>query len=63
MDVQTQTQAPAGPKNTIAEIESAYQKVSLARSLLKRGDTSSAKSVLDQIPASPLGLLKSASGL
>jgi hypothetical protein len=60
---QAQTQAPPGQKSTIAEIESAYQKVSLARSLLKRGDSSSAKSVLDQIPASPLGLLKSASGL
>jgi len=34
-----------------------YRKVSLARSLLKTGDNSQAKSLLDQIPASPLDVL------
>jgi hypothetical protein len=34
-----------------------YRKVSLARSLLKSGDNSQAKSLLDQIPASPLDVL------
>jgi hypothetical protein len=34
-----------------------YRKVSLARNLLKTGDNSQAKSLLDQIPASPLDVL------
>jgi len=58
-------QSPARPDGTniISEVESAYQKVTVARTLLKVGNSSKAKSVLDQIPSSPLGLLKSASGL
>ena len=54
---------PAGQKSTIAEIKSAYEKVTLAQTLLKAGNSSKAKSVLDQIPSAPLGLLKNASGL
>ena len=46
-------------KSVLTELESAYQKVALAQTLLKVGNTSKAKSVLDQIPSSPLGLLKS----
>ena len=53
----------AGQKSTIAEIKSAYEKVTLAQTLLRAGNSSKAKSVLDQIPSSPLGLLKNASGL
>jgi hypothetical protein len=49
--------APAG-NDLVAEIESAYQKVTLARTLLKAGNNSQAKSLLDEIPASPLSLLK-----
>jgi hypothetical protein len=52
-----------GQKGTIAEIRSAYEKVTLAETLLKAGNTSKAKSILDQIPSSPAGLLKGASGL
>jgi hypothetical protein len=63
------TQTPAAASNrpnltsTISELESAYQKVTLARTLLKAGNSSKAKSILDEIPSSPVGLLKSASGL
>jgi hypothetical protein len=63
------TQAPTAASSrpnltsTISEIESAYQKVTLARTLLKAGNSSKAKSILDEIPSSPLGLLKSRSGL
>jgi hypothetical protein len=58
-------QPSTGPtvSGTIARIESAYQKVTLARTLLKAGNASKAKSTLDAIPSSPLGVLKSASGL
>jgi hypothetical protein len=59
----TQPAAYPSAMSTIGEIESAYQKVTLARTLLKGGNSSKAKSILDEIPSSPLGLLKSASGL
>jgi hypothetical protein len=52
-----------GQTGAIAEIRSAYEKVTLAETLLKAGNSSKAKSILDQIPSSPAGLLKGASGL
>ena len=39
-------------------LQGVYQKVSLARSLLKSGDIAKAKSLLDGIPSSPLDVLK-----
>jgi hypothetical protein len=42
---------------------STYQKVTMARSLLKGGDSTKAKGVLDQIPSSPGNMLKGLSGL
>ena len=43
--------------SSLAGLVDVYRKVSLARSLLKSGDNSQAKSLLDQIPASPMDLL------
>ena len=50
-------------KTGLAGVESAYQKVTLARNLLKGGEGSKAKSLLDEIPTSVTGLLKGAGGL
>jgi hypothetical protein len=50
-------------KSLLARIEDISQKVTLVRSLLQAGKASEAKSLLNQIPSSPLGLLRSASGL
>jgi hypothetical protein len=47
----------------LAKLEGVYQKVTAARTLLQAGNNSQAKSLLDQIPSSPLALLKTASGL
>ena len=44
-------------KTGLDKIESAYQKVSLARSLLSAGNTSKAKGLLDEIVSSPSGVL------
>src|SRR5437868_3403644 len=57
---QNQPEPPNQPaqKNTFRQIESVYKKVTLARTLLKAGNDSKAKSTLDQIPSSPLRLLK-----
>jgi hypothetical protein len=43
--------------SSLSGLVDVYRKVSLARSLLKTGDNSQAKSLLDQIPASPLDVL------
>jgi hypothetical protein len=51
------------PQSVIEKIQSTYEKVSLARTLLQGGNASKAKSLLDQIPSSPLGILKGASRL
>jgi hypothetical protein len=50
-------------KNALSGLVDVYQKVVLARQLLQSGDNSRAKSLLDQIPASPLDVLKTAGGL
>jgi len=52
-----------GPNSGLRGLVDVYQKVTSARSLLKRGQNSKAKSLLDQIPASPLDVLKTAGGL
>ena len=60
---QAPSPAPAPQQNTLSQLEGIYQKVTAARTLLGKGNSSQAKSLLDEIPTSPLGLLKSASGL
>jgi hypothetical protein len=57
-----ETQAPqaADKKSAFAELKSTYEKVTLAQSLLKGGDSAKAKGILDAIPTSPLSLVKSA---
>lgn len=52
------TAAPVAQQSGLSQIESTYQKISLARSLLNSGDNSKAKSLLDQIPSSLPGLLE-----
>jgi hypothetical protein len=52
-----------GPNSGLRGLVDVYQKVTLARSLLKSGENSKAKSLLDQIPASPVDVLKTAGGL
>jgi hypothetical protein len=56
------SQDNAPRKTTLSELEDTYKKVSLAQSLLKGGETSKAKSLLDAIPTSPSGLLKNVTG-
>jgi len=51
-----------GPNSGLRGLVDVYQKVTLARSLLKSGENSKAKSLLDQIPASPVDVLKTAGG-
>jgi hypothetical protein len=45
-------------KTGLSGIQDTYQKVSMARSLIKGGDSDKAKGILDQIPSSPMSLLK-----
>jgi hypothetical protein len=60
---QGQTQNSQGQQSMLAKLEGVYQKVTAARTLLQAGNNSQAKSLLDQIPSSPLALLRTASGL
>jgi hypothetical protein len=52
----TSAAAPSAT-SSLSGLVDVYRKVSLARSLLKSGDNSQAKSLLDQIPTSPLDVL------
>jgi thioredoxin-like negative regulator of GroEL len=45
-------------KTGLGGLYDTYQKVTMARSLLKGGDSGKAKGILDQIPSSPADLLK-----
>jgi hypothetical protein len=54
----TDARGAVAQKWALSGIESTYQKVSLARSLLSSGDNTKAKSLLDQIPSTLPGLLK-----
>jgi hypothetical protein len=51
-------EAPSGPSGAVSDLKSVYDKVSLAQSLLHKGDSTQAKSVLDEIPTSPADALK-----
>jgi hypothetical protein len=59
---QQQAAAPApsssGIMGEVTDLKSTYDKVSLAQSLLHKGDSTQAKSVLDEIPTSPSDALK-----
>ena len=48
----------AAQETGLGGLQGVLQKVTQARSLLKTGDSTGAKGLLDQIPSSPLGLLK-----
>jgi hypothetical protein len=52
-----------GKTGGLSGLEDTYQKVTLAHSLLKTGDSSKAKGILDQIPSSPADALKVIPGL
>jgi hypothetical protein len=54
-------QAQAGSSDsssTVSDLKSVYDKVSLAQSLLHKGDSTQAKSILSDIPTSPADALK-----
>jgi hypothetical protein len=55
-DAGTSAAAPSATSG-LGGLLDVYRKVSLARSLLKSGDNSQAKSLLDQIPSSPMDVL------
>jgi hypothetical protein len=59
---QTQAQqaqpSGGGLLGEVSDLKSTYDKVSLAQSLLHKGDSTQAKSVLDEIPTSPADALK-----
>ena len=44
--------------STVSDLKSVYDKVTLAQSLLHKGDSTQAKSILDDIPTSPADALK-----
>jgi hypothetical protein len=50
-------------KTGLSGLQNTYQQVTLAHSLLKGGDSTKAKGVLDQIPTSKADVLKSLAGL
>jgi hypothetical protein len=56
---QDQTQASSsGALGAVSDLKSVYDKVSLAQSLLHKGNSPQAKSILDEIPTSPADALK-----
>src|SRR5436305_5183319 len=54
---QTQT-GSSGALGAVSDLKSIYDKVSLAQSLLHKGNSTQAKSILDEIPTSPADALK-----
>jgi hypothetical protein len=48
----------SGALGAVSDLKSVYDKVSLAQSLLHKGNSSQAKSILDEIPTSPADALK-----
>jgi hypothetical protein len=54
-DSQTGSSNPLG---AVSDLKSIYDKVSLAQSLLHKGNSTQAKSILDEIPTSPADALK-----
>jgi hypothetical protein len=48
----------SGPSGAVSDLKSVYDKVTLAQSLLHKGDSTQAKSILDDIPTSPADALK-----
>jgi hypothetical protein len=48
----------SGALGAVSDLKSIYDKVSLAQSLLHKGDSTQAKSILDEIPTSPADALK-----
>jgi hypothetical protein len=54
------TNEAASSKGGLSGLVDVYRKVVSARQLLKSGDNTQAKSLLDQIPTSPLDVLKTA---
>jgi len=51
-------QGSSNSSGTVSDLKSVYDKVTLAQSLLHKGDSTQAKSVLDDIPTSPADALK-----
>jgi len=47
----------SGAPSTLSDLKSIYDKVSLAQSLLHKGNSTQAKSILDEIPTSPADAL------
>lgn len=54
----SQAKSAIAGKTGLSGIQDTYEKVTMARSLLKGGDSTKAKGILDQIPTSPTDLLK-----
>jgi hypothetical protein len=54
---QSQSGSSSSP-GALSDLKSIYEKVSLAQSLLHKGDSNQAKSILDEIPTSPADALK-----
>ncbi|MFL5366065.1 MAG: hypothetical protein ACJ781_11380 [Myxococcales bacterium] len=48
----------SGALGAVSDLKSIYDKVSLAQSLLHKGNSTQAKSILDEIPTSPADALK-----
>ena len=48
----------SSPLGAVSDLKSIYDKVSLAQSLLHKGNSTQAKSILDEIPTSPADALK-----
>jgi len=51
-------QGSSNSSGTVSDLKSVYDKVTLAQSLLHKGDSTQAKSILDEIPTSPTDALK-----